>query len=147
MNRDFRQIEWDDVLAVNLSGPFFCIRRVLPSMLSAGWGRIVSIGSIAGQLGSPGQVAYATAKAGLVGMAKTLSREVARKGVTVNVVSPGLVASPLSSDVTESYRQQLRQLSGTGGETSPASVAAAVGLCLDASSLTGQVITVDAGIT
>ncbi len=139
--------DWASLLAVNLSGAFYCARRVLPRMVAARWGRIISIGSVAGQVGSPGQAGYAAAKAGLAGLTKALAREVGRAGVTVNVVAPGLTPSKMSADVPIRLRRQILEWTATGAETGLASVAAAVGFCVDAPSCTGQVIVVDGGFT
>jgi 3-oxoacyl-[acyl-carrier protein] reductase len=139
--------DWASLLAVNLTGAFYCARRVLPRMVAARWGRIISIGSVAGQVGSPGQAGYAAAKAGLTGLTKALAREVGRVGVTVNVVAPGLTPSRMSADVAPDRRRQILDWTATGSETELSSVATAVGFCVDAPSCTGQVIVVDGGFT
>ena len=82
--------EWEAVLQVNLSGPFFMIKAVLDSMVERGYGRIVNISSVVGVSGNFGQANYAAAKAGLIGLTKTVAREVAKRGITVNAVAPGL---------------------------------------------------------
>ena len=132
--------DWQDVIDTDLSGPFRCAKQVLPGMVSRRYGRIITIGSISGVLGPPGQANYAAAKAGLAGMTKTLSREVARRGITVNVVAPGLVASPLAEHMDPALRQMYTALTATGREVEPQDVARAISFCIDCPSLTGQVI-------
>ncbi len=139
--------DWQDVIETDLSGPFRCAKQVLPGMLAKRFGRIVTIGSISGVLGPPGQANYAAAKAGLVGMTKALSREVARRGITVNVVAPGLVVSPLGEGLDPGLRQLYSALTATGREVEPEDVAHAILFCVDCPSLTGQVINIDGGAT
>jgi len=139
--------DWKDVIETDLSGPFRCAKQVLPGMLARRHGRIVTIGSISGALGPPGQTNYAAAKAGLVGMTKALSREVAHRGITVNVVAPGLVKSPLAERLDPALRQIYTSLTATGREVEPEDVARAVLFCVDCPSLTGQVINIDGGAT
>jgi 3-oxoacyl-[acyl-carrier protein] reductase len=90
---------WEQVLRTNLTGTFYCCRRALRSMLRARWGRIVNISSVAGLRASPGQANYSAAKAGVIGLTKTLAKEVASKGITANVVAPGLIATELVTDI------------------------------------------------
>jgi 3-oxoacyl-[acyl-carrier protein] reductase len=139
--------EWQEVIDTDLSGPFRCIRQALPGMVTHHFGRIVTVGSISAALGPVGQANYAAAKAGLAGMTKALSREVAKRGITVNVVAPGLVKSPLSEKLDPRLRNLYTSMAATGCEVDPADVARAILFCVDCSSLTGQVINVDGGIT
>ncbi len=94
--------EWEAVLQVNLSGPFFMIKAVLDAMLERGYGRIVNISSVVGVSGNFGQANYAAAKAGLIGLTKTVAREVAKRGITVNAVAPGFI----DTDMTKSMPVQ-----------------------------------------
>src|SRR5207245_1737108 len=89
--------EWDDVIRTNLDGAFFTCKRALKRMISARWGRIVNVASVIGLRGNPGQTNYGAAKAGLMGMSKSLALEVAKRGITVNVVAPGLVKTALTA--------------------------------------------------
>ena len=88
--------EWEAVLQVNLSGPFFMIKAVLDAMLERGFGRIVNISSVVGESGNFGQANYAAAKAGLIGLTKTVALEVAKKGITVNAVAPGFIDTDMT---------------------------------------------------
>ncbi len=92
--------EWDDVIAVNLTSVFVLTRGILRGMMRRRYGRIVNIASIAGVLGNPGQGNYAASKAGLVGMTKSLAREVASRGVTANCISPGFISTPMTDALT-----------------------------------------------
>jgi len=92
--------EWDDVIAVNLSSVFVLTRGILRGMMRRRYGRIVNIASISGVLGNPGQGNYAASKAGLVGMTKSLAREVASRGVTANCISPGFISTPMTDALT-----------------------------------------------
>jgi 3-oxoacyl-[acyl-carrier protein] reductase len=114
-------------------------------MLAARFGRIVSIGSVSGAFGPAGQSNYAAAKAGLLGMTKSLAREVGRHGVTVNVVAPGLL-STRGAEAAGALWQTYKNLSSTRKLVDPCDVARAVVFCLECPSLTAQEITVDGGI-
>ena len=142
-----RQDDWQDVIDTNLTGAFQCAKQAVPGMLAARFGRIVSIGSISGVLGPAGQANYAAAKAGLLGMSRSLAREVGRHGVTVNVVAPGLLPSALTEQVGAKLWESYRDLAATRKLVDPADVARAVRFCLDCPSLTGQQIAVDGGLS
>ncbi len=88
---------WDSVLATNLSGAFHCTRRALGSMLAARWGRIVNVSSVVAERGNPGQANFAAAKAGLLGLTRTVAREMARKGITCNAVTPGVIETEMTA--------------------------------------------------
>lgn len=140
------QDEWEQVLNVNLSGAFRCTKRALPGMLKAGWGRIVSVGSVVGTTGNAGQANYAAAKAGLVGFTKSLSREVARKGITANVVAPGLVDTAMTAVLSEDQRQALLSKVPMGRAGTCEEIAEAVRFCVRASYLSGQTIGINGGM-
>lgn len=141
--------DWREVLETNLGGTFACSRRALRGMLRAGWGRIVNVSSVAGLKGNPGQVNYCAAKAGVVGLTRALAREVARKGITVNAVAPGLVDTDLVAGLDDVQRGALIDAIPAARPGTPAEVAAAVRfLCSDdAAYVTGSVLTVDGGMT
>jgi 3-oxoacyl-[acyl-carrier protein] reductase len=140
---------WEEVVRVNLSGTFYCCRRALKSMLRARWGRIVNISSIAGLRGSPGQVNYSAAKAGVIGLTKTLAKEVAAKGITVNAVAPGLIATELTSDLPGNRFEEMVDEIPQRRPGTPEDVANTVRfLCSEeAAYVTGGVFVTDGGLT
>jgi len=140
------QDEWDQVLNVNLSGAFRCTKRALPGMLKGGWGRVINIGSVVGTTGNAGQTNYAAAKAGLVGFTKSLAREVARKGITANVVAPGLVDTAMTAVLSDAARKALLDRVPAGRPGTTEEIAEAVRFCSRASYVTGQVIGVNGGL-
>ena len=140
---------WDEILRTNLSGTFYCCRRALKSMLRSRWGRIVNITSIAGLRGSPGQVNYSAAKAGVIGLTRTLAKEVATKGVTVNAVAPGLIATELTTNLPgDRFEQMVAEIPQRRPGT-PEDIAATVRfLCSEeAAYITGGVYVTDGGLT
>lgn len=136
-------------LDVNLRGAHLLSQAALRPMLRARHGRIVHVGSVVGLRGNAGQAAYAAAKAGLVGYSASLAREVARKGITVNVVAPGFVETAMTDALPDAAREALRDLAPTGRAVTVDEVAAAVAfLASDAASgITGAVLPVDHGAT
>lgn len=139
--------DWHEVIETNLSGTFRCTKRALPKMLRNGWGRVINVGSVVGSAGNPGQANYAASKAGLIGFTKSLAREVARHGITVNVVAPGLVDSELTSVLSDSARSSLLERIPMGRPGGTEEVADAVRFCANSGYLTGQVIHIDGGLT
>ena len=140
---------WHDVVDTNLYGTFACARRALRPMLRAGWGRIVNVSSVAGLTGNAGQANYCAAKAGVVGLTRSLAREVARKGITVNAIAPGLIETELVADLAQRQRDALLESVPAGRVGKPEEVAAAIAfLCSDdAAYVTGSVLTIDGGMT
>jgi NAD(P)-dependent dehydrogenase (short-subunit alcohol dehydrogenase family) len=140
---------WSRVLDVNLSGAFFCARRALRRMVRAHGGRIVFVSSVGAFVGLPGQANYAASKAGLVGLARALAREVASRGVTVNVVAPGLVDTDMLGAVGEDRVGQLGALVPLGRVGTPVEVAGLVGFVAspDAGYVTGAILPIEGGLS
>ncbi|HEY3241544.1 MAG TPA: 3-oxoacyl-ACP reductase FabG [Acidimicrobiia bacterium] len=140
---------WADVVRTNLDGAFYAIRRAAPAMVRGRFGRIVNIGSAVGLTGSAGQVNYAAAKAGLVGLTRSVARELASRNVTANLVAPGPIATAMLDDVSDERRDELAKLTPLGRLGTPEEVAAAVAfLCSEAAGyITGAILAVDGGLS
>lgn len=140
--------DWAEVLDVDLAAPFRLIRAALRGMLRRRAGRIIGIASIVGATGNPGQANYAAAKAGLVGMSKSLAQEVASRGITVNVVAPGFVATAMTDALGEAQRARLLEAIPLGRMGQPEDVAGAVVyLASDAAAwVTGATLHVNGGM-
>ncbi len=139
--------DFDAVLGVNLRGAWLQARAIAPQMREQGWGRIVLIGSINGSRGKFGQTAYAASKAGLHGLAKSLAKELGRKGVTVNVIEPGWIHTPMTVKIAEEYADAARAESLSGKLGQPEDIAATVAFLVstEARHITANVIRVDGG--
>lgn len=144
------EADFDDVVATNLGGAFRVVKRASKGMLRGRWGRVVLISSVVGLYGSPGQINYASSKAGLVGFARSLTRELGARGITANVVAPGFI----ETDMTEAVRNKAgdfiqKKLIPARRLGKPEDIAAAVVFLAGpgASYITGQVLTVDGGLS
>jgi 3-oxoacyl-[acyl-carrier protein] reductase len=136
------------VLDTNLAGAFRVARRAAKSMLRARFGRILFVSSVVGLLGSPGQTNYAASKAGLVGLARSLARELGSRGITANVVAPGFVESDMTAALPDERRREILASVPLGRYASPAEVAGVVRFLAgnDAAYITGAVIPIDGGL-
>ena len=140
--------EWDAVLTVNLKGVFNFSKAVIRNMISNRYGRIVNISSVVGQMGNPGQTNYAASKAGVLGFTKALAREVAPRGITVNAIAPGYIATPMTENLPEQVKKIFIELIPMKRFGSPDEIAHAVKFLLseEAAYITGQVINVNGGM-
>ncbi len=139
---------WDRVMEVDLRGAFIATKAALRPMIRQRWGRIINIASVAGLVGNPGQANYAAAKAGLIGLTKSVAKEVASRNVTANAIAPGLVATEMTADLTEEQQQAMLQLAPLGRAATPEEIAPAVVYLAsdEAAYVTGTVLTVDGGL-
>ncbi len=140
--------EWDQVIAVNLTAAFRLSRAVLRGMMKKRWGRIVNITSVVGETGNPGQGNYAAAKAGLVGMSKSLAIEVASRNITVNCVAPGFIATAMTDALTDAQKEAVNVRIPAGRMGTSAEMAAAVVYLAseEAAYVTGQTIHANGGM-
>jgi 3-oxoacyl-[acyl-carrier protein] reductase len=140
--------EWQSVIETNLSGPFWMTRAIARPMLKARSGRIINMSSVAGRMGNVGQANYASAKAGLIGLTKSVARELASRGITCNAIAPGLIATELTADISQAARDFVINSTPLGYIGSVEDVAAAaVYFASDESRyITGQVLGVDGGM-
>ena len=140
---------WDEVIRTNLRSAYLCTRAVLRGMLRARWGRIVSVSSVAGLAGNPGQANYAAAKAGLLGFTRSIAKEVGSRGITVNAVAPGFIETDMTAALGDEARRAATAAIALGRFGTVQEVADAVGyLASDrASYVTGHVIVVDGGMS
>ena len=140
--------DWDAVLTVNLKSVFLCTRAVLRHMMKQRWGRIVSISSIVGIVGNPGQANYASAKAGIIGFTRTIAREVGSRGITANAIAPGFIDTSMTQQLADNQRQELMRRIPLGSLGTPQDIAEAVAFLAseEARYITGQVLGVDGGM-
>lgn len=140
--------DFDEVIATNLKSTFLCTKTALRGMLRGKWGRVISIASVAGLVGNAGQANYAASKAGMIGFSKSVAREVGSRGITVNVVAPGFVATDLTADLAEEALEKMRGRIALGRFGTPEEIASMVGFLVsdEAAYITGQVISVDGGL-
>ena len=140
--------DFEDVLNTNLTGSFRVLKRATKGMMKAKFGRVILIGSVVGLLGSAGQVNYSAAKSGLVGMARSLTRELGGRGITANVVAPGFIDTDMTAELSEEVQNQYKAKIPAGRFASPEEVAKVVVWLSsdDAAYITGAVIPVDGGL-
>ncbi len=139
---------WDEVIRVNLDSLFIVTQAVLPGMIQTGWGRIINVSSIVGQIGNFGQANYAAAKGGAIAFTKTIAREVARKGVTANVVAPGFIETDMLKAIPATGLDQVKAMTPVGRLGHPQEIADAIAFLASprAAFITGHVLAVNGGM-
>jgi len=140
--------DWDAVLQTNLSGAHLCIQQALPTMMKARAGRIINISSIVAQMGNAGQANYVAAKAGLIGLTKAIAIEIASRGITVNAVAPGFIATPMTDVLPDKVMEELKVRIPLGRMGSARDVASAIVFLAsdEAGYITGHVLNVNGGM-
>jgi 3-oxoacyl-[acyl-carrier protein] reductase len=140
--------DWDDVLATNLTGAFLMTQAVLGSMLKARWGRIINITSVVGETGQAGQANYAASKAGLIGLTRSLARELASRTITVNAVAPGYIETAMTAILTEAQRTAMTSQIPLARAGTDRDIAAAVAFLAseEAGYITGHTLDVNGGM-
>ena len=153
INRDslilrMKDEDFDSVIDVNLKGVFNCLRAVTPVMVRQRSGKIVNLSSVVGIMGNAGQVNYAASKAGVIGMTKSLAKEIGSRGITVNAVAPGFISTDMTGFLTEEFKEDIRKKLPLKRLGKPEDVANVVAFLVseEASYITGQVINVDGGM-
>jgi len=143
-----KDADWDEVIATNLSAVFRLTREAIKLMMKARWGRVVNVSSIAGLMGNAGQANYAAAKAGLVGFTKSVAKEYAGRGITVNAVAPGFIESDMTDKLPEKVRAEYLAAIPAGRFGKPEEVAKLVAFLAsdDAAYINGQTIVIDGGL-
>ena len=150
-DRSFKKMDrdsWDDVINTNLNSAFDITRRYIDGMAARGWGRVINISSIVGRVGNFGQANYAAAKAGLIGLTKTLAREYARKGVTVNAIAPGFINTRMMADVPDKAMEAVLSMTPVGRLGEPMEIGAGVLFLASpaAAYITGHVLDINGGM-
>jgi 3-oxoacyl-[acyl-carrier protein] reductase len=140
--------DWDRVLDVNLKGAFLTIRAATKSMMKARYGRIVNLSSVIGQSGAAGQANYAASKAGLIGLTKSVAKELGSRNITCNAVAPGFIATDMTEDLPAEFRAHVEKTAPIGRLGTPADIVPAVLFLAsrEAGYITGQTLTVDGGL-
>jgi len=140
--------DWDDVLTTNLTGAFLMTQALMSSMVKGRWGRIINVASVVGEMGQAGQANYAASKAGLIGLTKSLARELASRTITVNAVAPGYIETPMTAVLTEEQRAANAQHIPLGRVGTDTEVAYAVAFLAseEAAYITGHTLDVNGGM-
>jgi len=143
-----KQEDWDQVLATNLTGSYVTTKTLIRGMMRQRWGRIISISSVVGMMGNPGQANYAAAKAGMIGFSKSIARELASRNITVNVIAPGYIATSMTEDLPAAAADELAssiplKRLGTAGDVAAAALYLA---SEEAGYVTGEVMNVSGGL-
>jgi len=139
---------WDEVMATNLRSVFLCSKAALRGMLRSKWGRVISLSSVSGIAGNPGQANYAASKAAIIGFSRSLAKEIGSRGITVNVVAPGFIATDMTAELGDEAAAAAAEQISLGRLGRPDEIASAVGYLAseEASYITGQTLVVDGGL-
>jgi len=140
--------DWDKIVGTNLSGALYCARAAAKPMMKGRWGRIINLSSVIGQMGNAGQSMYSATKAGLLGLTKSLAKELASRSITVNAITPGYIQTDMTAELDDDLREQIANQIPLGRLGTAEDVASAAGfLCSDGGGyITGQVIGVNGGM-
>lgn len=140
--------QWDAVLSVNLTAGFRLIRSILPQMMKKRWGRVISMASIVGVIGNVGQANYAASKGGLIAMTKSIAQEVAGRGITLNCIAPGFIATPMTENLPEAVKQEMLHRIPAKRMGTPQDIANVVAFLAseESSYMTGQTLNVNGGM-
>jgi len=143
-----KRTDWDDVLGTNLTGAFLMTQAVMSSMLKARWGRVVNITSVVGETGQAGQANYAASKAGLIGLTKSLARELAGRSITVNAVAPGFIETAMTAVLNEEQKSAMTKQIPLGRTGTDQDIASAVAFLAseEAGYITGHTLDVNGGM-
>ncbi len=143
------EAEFDDVIDINLKGTYLCMKHVVRTMMKQRFGRIVNMSSIVGMVGNAGQINYAASKAGIIGMTKSLAKEIGSRGITVNAVAPGFIETDMTDGLLDDQKELITKQISVGRLGTVSDIAKTVQFLTskDASYITGQVISVDGGMT
>jgi len=143
-----KEEEFDQVINTNLKGVFNCMKAVTRTMMKQRYGRIINISSVVGAIGNPGQTNYVAAKAGVIGMTRSVAKELASRGITVNCVAPGFITTEMTDQLGEEVREQLLKAIPLGRFGAPEDIARIVRFLAsdDAAYMTGQTLHVDGGM-
>jgi 3-oxoacyl-[acyl-carrier protein] reductase len=141
--------EWDDVIRADLNSAYYCAKAVIRGMMKARFGRILAMGSVSGLVGNAGQANYAAAKAGLMGLMRSIARETAGRGVTANVIAPGYIDTDMTSGLPDDVKSGILARIPIGRYGRPEDIASAAAFLVsdEAAYITGQVLAVDGGMT
>jgi 3-oxoacyl-[acyl-carrier protein] reductase len=141
--------EWDDVIRADLNSVYYCAKAVIRGMMKARFGRILAMGSVSGLVGNAGQANYAAAKAGLIGLMRSIARETAGRGVTANVIAPGYIDTDMTSGLPDDVKSGILSRIPIGRYGCPEDIAGAAAFLVsdEAAYITGQVLAVDGGMT
>jgi 3-oxoacyl-[acyl-carrier protein] reductase len=143
-----KESDWDEVMNTNLKGAFLCAKAASKTMMKKKWGRIINISSVSGVAGNPGQVNYSAAKAGLIGLTKSMAREYASRNITVNSVAPGYIETEMTDYLDEKAQDQIKREIplGTLGKTEDVAGAVAYLASGDGRYITGQTLHINGGM-